>query len=237
MKLLTDNFFKKVLLPLLLITTFLTAAGQPSQTNPLHVVTIEEGTAKVNNSVSKQNKLMDSLVVTKGIIATEFIKMNEWERKYNSYLKTARGYAEQLKAGTTLYMEGIRTFHRILQLQKAINYNPVGLAASVSMNNVYLETAAEFINTFNMLSQVVSQGGREQMLNGAERTEILWDLSEQLGNLNQKFHEMALAISFYNLLDVWNTATRGFIDRTHGQIGRDALDRWRRAYNGANAIR
>lgn len=238
MKSLTDKRFLLIAL-ISFFTAFLpnTAAGQLSQSNPLHVLNITEGTAKVNEATSKQNKMMDSLIVTKGIIIKEFTKMKEWEKKYNSYLKTARGYAEQLKAGSTLYLEGLTTLKRIMQIQKAIGYNPVGLVATIPMSNIYLETASEFINTFNMLSQAVSKGGREQMLNGAERTELLWNLSGQLQELNQKFKELALSIAFYNLMDVWNTATRGFIDRTHGEIAAQALDRWQRKYAAANAIR
>lgn len=212
------------------------ATAQVEQNNVLQTAALRQGINNVNNQVSSQNKALDSLVVIRTVMAGEFVKMKEWEKKYNSYLKTARGYAEQLKAGTTIYLEGVVTFQRILQLKKAIEYNPQGLAASIPMSNIYLETASEFINTFNMLSKAVSKGGREQMLNGAERTQLLWNISGQLEALNQKFKELALAIGFYNFLDVWNKAIRGFVEKEHGDIARDCLDRWKRRRDEVNHI-
>lgn len=201
-------------------------SAQVNQNNLMQTMAIQQGINNVNDQVSAQNKALDSLVVLKTIMAGEFVKMKEWEKKYNSYLKTARGYAEQLKAGTTIYLEGVVTFQRILQLKKAIEYNPQGLLATIPMSDIYLEAASEFINTFNMLSKAVSKGGREQMLNGRERTELLWSISGQLEAMNQKFKELALAIGFYNFLDVWNKAIRKYVEKDHGEVARECLNRW-----------
>lgn len=70
--------------------------------------------------------------------------MKNWEQKYNSYLKTAQGFASSIKAATTLYAEGMQTF-RLMGDKTACKLNPQGIASSISMNNPYAETAVELV--------------------------------------------------------------------------------------------
>ena len=75
----------------------------------------------------------------------------------------------------------------------------------------------------------VAKGGTDNMMTGAERTEMLWQLSDELARLNNKLRSLAVSIAYHNLTDVWNQATAGMIDKTHAQIAEEAYDRWRRA--------
>lgn len=67
------------------------------------------------------------------------------------------------------------------------------------------------------------------MLTGAERTELLWWIEDNMAQLNRKLRKLAISIAFYNMTDVWHQATAGMIDRSHGDVAADALDRWKRA--------
>lgn len=205
------------------------SSAQMSQSNPLQYVEIETGHKNINDQIKKQTKAQEKTGLLQATISAEFTKIKQWEGKYNSYLKTARGYAEAIKAGTSLYAEGVETLRHIHEIRKAVAANPQGIGASVAMNNIYVETAAELIRTYRLLKVSVAFGTNVNMLTGAERTELLWNLNDALDQLNRKLRRLAMSIAFYNLGDVWNNATAGMVERSHAQVAADAIDRWKRA--------
>ncbi len=205
------------------------SSAQMSQSNPLQYVEIETGHKNINDQIKKQTKAQEKTGLLQATISAEFTKIKQWEGKYNSYLKTARGYAEAIKAGTSLYAEGVETLRHIHEIRKAVAANPQGIGASVAMNNIYVETAAELIRTYRLLKVSVALGTNVNMLTGAERTELLWSLNDALDQLNRKLRRLAMSIAFYNLGDVWNNATAGMVERSHAQVAADAIDRWKRA--------
>ena len=205
------------------------SSAQMSQSNPLQYVEIETGHKYINDQIKKQTKAQEKTGLLQATISAEFTKIKQWEGKYNSYLKTARGYAEAIKAGTSLYAEGVETLRHIHEIRKAVAANPQGIGASVAMNNIYVETAAELIRTYRLLKVSVALGTNVNMLTGAERTELLWSLNDALDQLNRKLRRLAMSIAFYNLGDVWNNATAGMVERSHAQVAADAIDRWKRA--------
>lgn len=205
------------------------SSAQMSQSNPLQYVEIETGHKNINDQIKKQTKAQEKTGLLQATISAEFSKIKQWEGKYNSYLKTARGYAEAIKAGTSLYAEGVETLRHIHEIRKAVAANPQGIGASVAMNNIYVETAAELIRTYRLLKVSVALGTNVNMLTGAERTELLWNLNDALDQLNRKLRRLAMSIAFYNLGDVWNNATAGMVERSHAQVAADAIDRWKRA--------
>ena len=205
--------------------------AQVGEANPLQYAAIAEGTYMLNSAINSQTKGMQKTAAFQGTIAAEFTKMKQWEGKYNAYLKTARGYAEALKAGTTLYADGVQTLQHLYEIQRAVNANPAGIGATLAMNDVYLETASEFIKTYRLLKVSVAKGGTDNMLTGAERTEMLWQLADELARLNAKLRTLAISIAYHNFTDVWNQYTAGMVDKSHGEIAADAYERWRRASN------
>ena len=212
-----------------LFLTAVPSSAQMSQSNPLQYVEIETGHKNINDQIKKQTKAQEKTGLLQATISAEFTKIKQWEGKYNSYLKTARGYAEAIKAGTSLYAEGVETLRHIHEIRKAVAANPQGIGASVAMNNIYVETAAELIRTYRLLKVSVALGTNVNMLTGAERTELLWNLNDALDQLNRKLRRLAMSIAFYNLGDVWNNATAGMVERSHAQVAADAIDRWKRA--------
>ena len=203
--------------------------AQVGESNPSQYVAIAEGQTLVNNAVNSQTKGMQKTAALQGSMAAEFTMMKKWEQKYNSYLKTARGYADALKAGTSLYADGVETLRHLYEIRKAINANPTGIGATLAMNDLYLETTTEFIKTYRLLKVSIAKGGTDNMLTGAERTEMLWQLNDELARLNAKLRTLAISIAYHNFTDVWNQYTAGMVDKSHADIAHDAYERWRRA--------
>lgn len=205
------------------------AKAQIAASNPLEWVALAEGNELINNQIDKQIKGQTQTAVLQNSIAAEFNRIHQWEKEYNSYLKTASGYASSLKACTHLYNDGVRIFLTLGKLGKAIKDNPQGIIAGMSMNNLYIETATELVSVFSLLNDAVAKGGKENMLTGAERSQTLWALNDKLSAFSRKLHLLYLSIRYYTLNDVWNNVTAGMIDRSNGEVAQLALNRWRRA--------
>ena len=205
------------------------AQAQIAASNPLEWVALAEGNELINGQIDKQIKGQTQTAVLQNSIAAEFNRIHQWEKEYNSYLKTASGFASSLKACTHLYNDGVRIFLTLGKLGKAIKNNPQGIIASMSMNNLYIETATELVSVFTLLNDAVAKGGTENMQTGAERSKTLWALNDKLSAFSRKLHLLYLSIRYYTLNDVWNNVTAGMLDRDNGEVARLAMTRWRRA--------
>lgn len=211
--------------------------GQTVEMNGTQIAAYESEGNMVNKAVSKQTSRMTETALLQSAIGTEYAYIKQWEGKYNSYLKTATGYAEALKGATSLYAEGVTTLRHLYEIQNAINNNPEGVLATVSMNNVYAEAATELIKTYRVLKYAIAVGTQNNMLTGAERTELLWQIDDELRLFNRKLRKMALSIAYYNMTDVWNRATQGMVDMDKGDIARKSFDRWKRAQTAYHNLR
>ena len=79
------------------------AQAQIAASNPLEWVALAEGNELINGQIDKQIKGQTQTAALQNSIAAEFNRIHQWEKEYNSYLKTASGYASSLKACTHLY--------------------------------------------------------------------------------------------------------------------------------------
>ena len=219
----------KITMLLFGIILSVSAKAQIVTTNPLEYVALAEGNELILGKVKDQMDGQKKTALLQNTIAAEFEQMRQWEKKYNSYLKTASGFASSLKACTHLYNDGVRIFISLCKLKKAINDNPQGIVAAMSMNNLYIETATELVTVFSLLRDAVAKGGKENMLTGAERSQTLWALNDQLSAFQKKLNLLYLSIRTYTMTDVWNNVTAGMLDRNNGEVARMAMNRWRRA--------
>lgn len=243
---------KQFLYILIMFSLCLTATAQTvSEENGTQIAAIRGLGGKISKEISKQTTSQTKTDLLAGAIGTEFLIIKGWEGKYNSYLKTTQGYAEGLKGAATLYAEGVTTLRHLYEIAKAIKNNPQGLIASAAMSNVasgaklkeleknpmasisihnlYADAAAELIKVYNVLKYTIAVGGKTNMLTGAERTELLWEINDSMQNFNRKLRQLALSIAYYNMTDVWNRATTGLVERNHGEIARQAYKRWVKA--------
>ncbi len=218
---------------MLVLTLFLpeSVKAQLSSTNPGEYAAVTAGNETINDIVKKQTMDMSKTAALQTTISTEFTMMHSWEKKYNEYLKTADGYASSLKAATQAYSEGVRILMTLDGIRKAVQNNPEGLAATVSMNNLYMETLTEMITCYSLLKNAVAKGGSENMLTGAERSKTLWALEDKLTAFRKKLNLLSLSIRHYNMTDVWNHYTAGMIHRDKGTLARQSLDHWKRHAN------
>ena len=205
------------------------AKAQIAASNPLEWAALAEGNEVINSQIEKQIKGQTQTALLQNTIAAEFNRIHRWEKQYNSYLKTASGYASSLKACTHLYNDGVRIFLTLGKLGKAVKDNPQGIVSSMNMNNLYIETATELVSVFTLLNDAVAKGGTENMLTGAERSKTLWELNDKLSAFSRKLHLLYLSIRYYTFNDVWNNITAGMIDRSNGEAARMAMSRWRRS--------
>ena len=205
------------------------AKAQYVLTNPGEYIALAEGNDLLNTAIKDEAENQMKTAMLQNTIAAEFTKIKEWEKKYSSYLQTAEGYASSLKAATTIYNDGVRIFITMGKLRKAIANNPEGPIATISMNNLYIETATELVSVFTLLKEAVAKGGKENMLTGAERSQTMWLLSDKLHGLSQRFQRLYLSIRYYTMTDVWQRASAGIIDHSYAELASQSMSRWRRA--------
>ena len=203
-------------------------SAQIVSSNPLEHVALAEGNELINAQIKSQIEDEQKTALMQTTIAAEFTMIHSWEKKYNKYLKTAEGYASTLNACTSLYDDGVRVFINLCNLKKAIINNPQGIVATMSMNNLYIETATELVSVYTTLKDAIAKGGEENMLTGAERSKTLWALNDRLDAFNKRLNQLYLSIRYYNMMDVWENATAGMLDRTNGEVAQAALGRWKR---------
>lgn len=219
---------KILILSLCLLLTY-TAKAQIVTTNPLEYAALAEGNELILGKVKDQIDGQKKTALLQNTIAAEFEQMRQWEKKYNSYLKTASGFASSIKACTHLYNDGVKIFITLGKLKNAVSDSPQGIVASMNMNNLYIETATELVTVFSLLRDAVAKGGKDNMLTGAERSQILWALNDQFSAFQKKLNLLYLSIRTYTMTDVWYNATAGMLDRNNGEIAQIAMQRWRRA--------
>ena len=210
------------------------ARAEIVQSNVLEWAALAEGNELINGVVKDEIQGQLETAALQATIASEFTKIHKWEEDYSNYLKTVNGYASSLKASTSLFNEGFRIFVTLSKLYSAIRSNPQGVVATMSMNNLYMETATEFVSVFTLFKSAVAKGGEQNMLTGAERSQTLWAINDKLVHFHKKLKQLSLSISYYTMSDVWQQATAGMLDRDNGEIARASHKRWKRI---AKAVR
>lgn len=213
---------------ILLLITSNRSYGQVVSSNPGEYTILATGNGIINNTVKSETKAQRNTAMMQNSMAGEFTKMKQWEKDYNSYLKTANNYASALKAATHVYDDGVRILLTLNKLRKAINNNPQGIVATVSMNNLYMETTTEMLSVFTLLKNAIAKGGETNMLTGAERSKTLWELEDKLSSFSHKLHLLYISIRHYRMSDVWNRATAGMIERDKHDVAMQSLSHWKR---------
>ena len=217
---------------LVLSLTFVTATAARAQivsSNPLEYAALIEGNELINAQIESQTKNQLKTAGLQSTMAAEFTQIKKWEDKYSRYLQTAEGFASTLKAGTTLYHDGVHIFLTLGHIQKAVSDNPQGLVSTAAMNNLYIETATELVGVFTLLKDAIAKGGTQNMLTGAERAQTMWELEDKLDRFNKKLRQLYISMRYYTMADVWNRYTTGTWYNDNAHVVRVAYSRWRRA--------
>lgn len=205
------------------------ASAQVTSVNPGEIMAVTVGNSAINSTIKKQIKDEEKQNALMLPMSGTMTIMSNWEEKYNNYLKSVDGIASTLTSTTQLFAEGIKLFHVLTDLTKAVTNNPQGVVATVSMNNLYMETLTELLTVYPTLKDVVSKGGAQNMLNAVERCKILYDLEDKLHRFNIKLHQLYLSIRHYVLLDVWNTRVAALRPRNTRNIADESYSHWKRA--------
>lgn len=153
------NIFKKNLRTIavsVMMSVSISMTAQWASWDPLWEKAVIDGNIKVNKEVKSQTTKLIEMAALQNTMALHFNAIKGWTGDYNSYLKTARGYAEALVASSNMAAEAVKTFRNLNDLRKAMTRNPEGIAATLSMTDLYIETVTEFIKTFRMLKFAVA---------------------------------------------------------------------------------
>ena len=99
----------------IIVTSLLTVSSSALAQLPLTLENVNQypiihnGQATINDTIAAQTRVMQKIGALQWGMAGMWTKMELWQVKFNGYLKEARGYAEALKAGTSLYADGVET--------------------------------------------------------------------------------------------------------------------------------
>lgn len=219
----------KYVLLLLILSAAPCAMAQLSCENPLEYAALTEGNLLINSQIRSQITGQAETAALQNVIAAEFKQIRAWEQKYSSYTQTVSGFASSLNAATHIYDDALKILLSLGDLKKSIAANPQGIIATMSMNSLYLETATELVSCFTLIRNAVAKGGKNNMLTGAERSQILWEINDKMDVLTRKLQKLSLCIRYYSMMDVWQTYTAGMIERDNASVAGLAHDRWRRA--------
>lgn len=223
--------FRAVMLCFAIVLSTAVCRGQFSATtsNPGEYLAIKKGEDNILNEISAQTNYRKKEAGIQAELSATTAKIKNWEQQYNKYLKTTEGFADGIAAACQLYLEGVQTLNALWEVSAAKKINPQGVFATMSMNNLYMETAIQFIKTYRSLKKVCKKGGNGNMLNSTERTQLIWNLERELEQLNSKLRRLAVSISVFSFEDVWNRAIAGKIDKSNGMLALEARNRMRRA--------
>lgn len=221
--------FLMIVLSVVFSLSSIEGMAQITSTNPGEIAALTIGNTAINAAVKDQIKseTTQATICMPAMTASMTI-MSNWEEKYNNYLKSADGIASTLTATTQLFAEGIKLFHVLTDLSKAVTNNPQGVLATVSMNNLYMETLTEILTVYPTIKDVVSKGGSSNMLNAVERCKLLYYLEDKLHSFNIKLHQLYLSIRHYMLIDVWNSRVASLRPRNLGNIANESHNLWKR---------
>ena len=228
MKSRTGNYIPFLSVILLVLFSLLTLSihGQYVINNIGEQAAVKIGNDTINKMVSSQIGAQEKIAAKQSSIGLEFLQMKKWEQKYNSYLKDVSGYASALKAATHAYSDGVRIFLTLSKIKNVVKDHVEGVVATMSMNNLYMETFTEMVSAYELLKNAIAKGGPENMLTGAERSKTLWALEDKLKSFQKKLNHLYMSLRHYKLLHVWNRATAGMIDRDIGEIASLSFRDW-----------
>lgn len=212
------------------IATNMTA--QLYEENPADIAVIKTGsdslTAVYSEEINEQAKI-SGFQATMNVCLTQIKKYN---REYSNYLSTVTPFIKNVNLVRNLYGQGADLIRNTMVLTKVISKRPEGIATSVSLSNIYVELAVEVYKTYSTFKDIISKGGEDNKLNAKERIEMLWLLSDNIRQLNNKIKNITYLIAVTDWQDVWEYYTEGLVPRDARQIARSALRRWRNAYQG-----
>lgn len=218
-----------IILGLALMAGSADASAQASCENPLEYAALTEGNIAINAQIQSQIVGQTSTAALENIISEEFRKIHEWEEKYSKYTQTVSGYASSLNAATHIYDDALRILLSLGRIRHAVEDNPQGIVATMSLNTLYIEAAADLVSCFTLIRDAVAKGGVQNMLTGPERSQLMWSINDKLDSLSRKLQKLALCIRYYTMMDVYYTYNAGMVERDNASVAGIAHERWRRA--------
>lgn len=194
---------------------------------PVQESIITAGEYTIQKQIGEQVAQLMAINTEQVPMSLEFKEMDNWNRKYYNYLSTPNYIINSVQAGTTIYTKAFECFRNLVDLGKAIKENPQGVVSTAALNNLYVETAVKFVKVFRTLNNVLKKGGKQSMLNGADRCRLLWQISGELDELKTSINRLAISVRYYSILDVWWNATMQYGIYDHKNVAEYCFDKWK----------
>lgn len=195
---------------------------------------IEWYQSKMAEKYEQEGDMLQKTIALQTTINANQFHIKEWERKYANYLKNVNGYASALKASCTIVEDAAKTFLSIQGVTSAIHdHGAEGIVSTAYMDDVFLDCIADLMSCCKIVKNVIAANpeggveGKDNMLTGRERTEILWMVEEKLASFNTHLHRLEFCIRYYRLIDIWNEYTAGMY-RNKAEIVNNSQERWAR---------
>ena len=216
------------LMTVLLLASVMPTMAQVTMQNPLEWAALDFGNTEINKAVAKNIKKENITIGMMGATDSKLLIVKGWEKKYIQYLETVDGFASSLEAGSMIFADGVKCLLNIKKLAQAVADNPEGLLSTAGMNNIYIETFAEFSGVYTMMEKAIKQGGADNLLDGRARCQLLWALEDKISALNKKLARLVINVGTYNLTDLWYSRA-GYVTYRHDRSWvKQNLSQWRR---------
>lgn len=220
---------KRLVAVLCLSLCFVTASRAELATFLFQDGVITVGEYSLQKATGRTSAAMLAMTASQTPMKMEYKAMSKWARQYYSYLDSASYIANSVQATTTIYVQAMEVLRELVDVGKAIKDSPQGLISSSIRSELYIQTAIQFINVFRTLKFVVSKGGKQNMMNGRERCEILWSISNDLDVIKRNLRSLTNEIRYCTFADLWWDATISYGIYDHRQIAENCLDNMCRA--------
>lgn len=214
------------LLVICLSLFYVTGAGafnDVSATFLFQDATIAAGEQSLLKAEGQTASAMLAMNVAQTPMRMEYKAMSKWARQYYAYLDTASYVANSVQATTTIYVQALEVLRELIDVGKAIKDSPQGLISSSLRSDLYIQTSIQLINVFRTLKYVVSKGGRNNLMNGRERCEVLWSISNDLDVVKRNLRSLTNEIRYCTMADLWWDATISYGIYDHRQIAERCL--------------
>ena len=165
MRLLIEFRAVMLCLAIVLSTTVCRAQIGATTSNPGQYLAIKKGEDNILSKITAQTNYRKKEAGIQAELSGTTAKIRNWEQQYNAYLKEASGYAKRTVACCQLYLEGVQTLNALWEVSAAKKINPQGVFATMSMNNLYMETAMQLIKTYRSLKKVCAERCRKNIIN------------------------------------------------------------------------
>lgn len=170
------------------IMAWLSAASVQAQVqgDPLVAGAVTAGDAVVSAELTASNKSQLVTMGTQATIVANLELIREYEDKMFKYLSTVNGVIQNAYDVTRCARLGESIIDNLGKCTKAAKKHPDGAIISALVSKRYVTILAESTALASYVGNLVKKGGKANLLNSAERNNILSNVTGRLSTINRQ---------------------------------------------------